>query len=124
MDDPPKVIVLAEDEVLIRMGAVAALTAAGFQVIEAAHATEALSFLQSSATITHLLFTDIHMPGDMNGLDLAHHARRHWPWIALLIASGDVHPQVWELPAGGRFLPKPYDVDDMVSRVHTMLAAA
>ena len=123
MGAAPKIIVLAEDEWLIRMSALEALTAAGFEVIEAAHAEEALSFLQSNATTTHLLFTDIHMPGDMNGLALAHHSQRHWPWIAILMASGNARPHGSELPIGSRFLPKPYDLDHMVSHIHDLLAA-
>ncbi len=123
MDGALNVIVVAEDEELTRSCAVEALTDAGFQVIEAAHATEALSFLQVNATTTHLLFTDIHMPGSMNGLELAHHARHHWPWIAILVASGNARPRQSELPPGGRFLPKPYDLDHMISHVHDLLAA-
>ena len=118
-----KTVVVAEDEALIRMLAVDVLVEAGFLVIEASHAAEALAALQVRAGQTHLLFTDIHMPGLMNGLELAHHVQRHWPWIALLIASGEFSPAADELPAGSRFLPKPYDLEHVVAHARAMTTA-
>ena len=119
----PFVVVLAEDEALIRMMAADVLTSAGYQVIEAEHGDHALAVLHSKARDIHILFTDIHMPGSMDGLALAHHSRRNWPWIALLIASGRARPAQEDLPAGSRFLAKPYDPDHMVSHVRELIAA-
>jgi CheY-like chemotaxis protein len=116
-------IVVAEDEVLIRMNAVDFLTEAGFEVIEAGHADEALTILGDQAADIHLLFTDVHMPGTMNGLELAHHARAHWPWIALLVVSGHAKPNTEELPEGSRFLTKPYDLDQVIGHVRELVAA-
>jgi CheY-like chemotaxis protein len=103
------VVVVADDEPLIRMTAVDELTDAGFMVIGAEHVEEAIAILESQAAHVDLLFTDIHMPGAMDGLALAHHASTNWPWIALLLASGKASPQAHEMPTGCRFLAKPYD---------------
>ncbi len=105
---------------LIRMVAVEVLTVAGLVVIEAAHAEEALAALETQAADVHVLFTDIHMPGSMNGLELAHHTRHHWPWIALLISSGRVRPELIEMPPGSRFLAKPYDPNHMLTHIREL----
>jgi CheY-like chemotaxis protein len=117
------VVVVVEDEVLIRMLAVETLTDAGFAVLEAEHATKALSYLEANAAGIDLLFTDIHMPGEMNGLGLAQHARTHWPWIKQLITSGRGEPVSQGMPPGSRFLPKPYDLDNVVAHVQALTAA-
>jgi DNA-binding response OmpR family regulator len=115
MKADPKTVVVAEDEFLIRMMAVDVLTDAEFVVIEAGHAQEALTALRSRPEVIHLLFTDIHMPGPMNGLELAHFVRIAWPHVALLIASGADTPHAAMLPAGSIFLTKPYDPDHVVA---------
>jgi CheY-like chemotaxis protein len=122
---PPRsfVVMVAEDEAIVRMMAVDFLTDAGFVVLEAAHADEALAILKTGADGIHALFTDIHMPGSMTGLELAHYARQHWPWVALLIASGQGNPHSWELPACSRFIPKPYNPEQMVVHVRELTAA-
>lgn len=93
------------------------LLGAGFSVLEAEHAGAALNILAARGTHVHVLFTDIHMPGSMNGLALAHHAHRNFPWIAVLVASGAATPAKHELPAGSRFLPKPYDHGHVVASI-------
>ena len=120
---PSVVVVVAEDDLLIRMMAVDALTDAGFVVIEAVQAAEALKILSVQADAVQALFTDIHMPGGMTGLELAHHVRSEWPWIALLVASGNSWPSPEALPAGSRFLPKPYDPDHVVQHVRELVDA-
>lgn len=117
-------VVVAEDDELIRMLAVEALTEAGFIVLEAECAGIALDHLHLYAAEVHLLFTDIQMPGDMNGLDLAQHTRAHWPWIAVLVASGLSQPKAHEMPFGSRFLPKPYHPDTMVAHARELVGAA
>lgn len=117
------VVLIAEDEPLIRMMAVDALSDAGFTVVEAEHADGALEILQAQADGVHVLFTDVHMPGTMDGLQLAHHAHGHWPWIAVLIASGQARPTAEELPLNSRFLPKPYDYHQVIQQVREMLSA-
>lgn len=123
MTQVSRLVVVAEDEVLIRMVAVEALVGAGFDVIEANHAGEALMVLTNQADRICVLFTDIHMPGDMDGLALAHHACVHWPWVALLIASGQALPLAAELPHGSRFLSKPYDPHHVVAHVRELAKA-
>ncbi len=114
-------VVVAEDEPLIRMAAAAALRDEGFEVMEAESAEEALGILQEHAWDVHVLFTDIHMPGSMDGLALAHHAALHWPWISFLIASGRAKPEDAELPARSRFVAKPYSHDHVITHVREML---
>lgn len=116
------VVVIVEDEPLIRMAAVDDLIDAGFMVIEAEHAADAIAILQSRAIYVDLLFTDIHMPGTMDGLALAHHASANWPWIALLLASGLTRPQTHEMPAGCWFLAKPYDPGKLVAHAKALTA--
>jgi two-component system, response regulator PdtaR len=115
------VAVVAEDEELIREVAVEALEDAGFTVLAAQHAEEALKHLQEHVETIHLLFTDIHMPGEMNGLELAHHAKTSWPWVALLICSGRPRPK--SLPEGGRFVAKPYEVEALINHTRELVGA-
>lgn len=116
----PKIILVAEDEIVIRMMVVGELICAGFKVIEAGHAEEALAILRSQASKIHVLFTDIRMPGLLDGLALAHHARLHWPWIALLVASGTDKPRAAELPRDSRFLSKPYKLDHVLAHIREL----
>jgi two-component system, response regulator PdtaR len=113
------VVVVVEDELLIRMAALGALADAGFEIVEAEHAAEALLVLQRRSNNVHALFTDIHMPGVMDGAALAHHARKNWPWMAILVTSARTisHP----LPDGSRFLPKPYEPGHVVHHLREML---
>jgi two-component system, response regulator PdtaR len=110
----PLVVVVAEDEMLLRMIAVEALTEEGFIAIEAGHATAALDVCKSRANEIDVLFTDIRMPGSMDGLELAHRVRERWPQISVVIASGNVYVGADELPEGACFLPKPYDMRRVV----------
>jgi CheY-like chemotaxis protein len=123
MQAKSRIVLVAEDEPLIRMATAEMLTEAGFSVIEAAHAEEALSVLQARHADICVLFTDIHMPGNMDGVALAHHARQHWPSIGLLVASGKARPASTGLPSKCRFLLKPYDPDHVVSHVRELVAA-
>ena len=119
-DAAPVVVVVVEDEAMIRMMAVDLLTDAGFAVHEARDAEEALAILHAQAAAVNVLFTDINMPGAMDGLALAHHARGAWPWIGLLVASGKALPVAAELPAGSAFMAKPYDARRMVAQVREL----
>jgi DNA-binding NtrC family response regulator len=114
------VVVVVEDEVLIRLAVVTALEEANFGVIEAGHAGEALAVLEREAVRVHVVFTDVHMPGPMDGLMLAHHVRRHWPHIGLLVASGQGIVSEEAMPNGGRFIPKPYRLDHVVRHIREL----
>jgi hypothetical protein len=82
-----------------------------------------LAYLRDNAQKTRALFTDIHVPGSMDGLALAHLSRRAWPWISLLIASARAHPEAHEMPEGGRFIPKPYEPDHVVHHLRELIGA-
>ena len=114
------VVVVAEDEWLIRMTVVDALTASGIIVNEAEDATAALSHLTASPDLVNVLFTDVQMPGAMDGLELAHHVRATWPRIGLLITSGALRPDGSDLPDGARFLAKPYEHAEVIRHVREL----
>jgi CheY-like chemotaxis protein len=101
-------ILIVEDEPLVRLCAVEALEDAGYQVVEAANADEAIAILESRRDI-RVIFTDIHMPGSMDGLKLAHAVRHRWPPIKIIVTSGREKIASEDLPEGGRFFAKPYD---------------
>jgi CheY-like chemotaxis protein len=101
------VVLVVEDEFLLRMDAVDIITAAGFEVLEASNADQAIEILESRFDIT-VVFTDIQMPGSMDGLKLAAAIRGRWPPIKIVATSGHVDVKRDDLPEGGRFVPKPY----------------
>ena len=103
-----RAILIVEDEPLVRLCAVDAVAAAGFEVIEAASADEAIQILERRSDIL-AVFTDIQMPGSMDGLKLAHAVRNRWPPIKLIVTSGRELVTEHDLPEGGRFFAKPYD---------------
>jgi CheY-like chemotaxis protein len=101
------VVLIVEDEFLLRMHAVDMIQAAGFEVVEAANADQAIDILETRPDIT-VVFTDIQIPGSMDGLKLAQAIRGRWPPIKIVATSGRVNVAEADLPEGGRFLPKPY----------------
>jgi two-component system, response regulator PdtaR len=98
-------VLIVEDEPLIRMGAVSLLEDAGFAVHEAGRADAAIRILELHKEI-RLIFTDINMPGSMDGLKLAHYVRGRWPPVKIIVTSGHVRVSEDSLPAGAVFLPK------------------
>jgi DNA-binding NtrC family response regulator len=123
-ENEPVGVILVEDEPLIRMVAEAMLCDCGFQVFVAADAYEALRILESEAVHIQVLFTDVNMPGTMNGLTLAHYVRRHWPWISELITSGRGSSGRAAMPEGSRFIAKPYDLNSVVNEIRDLAEAA
>jgi two-component system, response regulator PdtaR len=117
------VVLVAEDEPLILMAAVDHLTEEGFEVLAAGHAEEALAILALKAADVHVLFTDVHMPGELDGVALTHRVSTHWPWIGLLVTSAYL-AQSKGLPAGCRFLHKPYSRGDVVLHIRELIKAA
>jgi CheY-like chemotaxis protein len=101
------VVLIVEDEFLLRLDAAEVIRAAGFEVIEAGNADQAIEVLEARPDIT-VVFTDIQMPGSMDGLKLARAVRGRWPPIKIIATSGRLHVAEADLPEGGRFLPKPY----------------
>jgi len=100
------IALVAEDEPLLRMEAVDLLEEAGFTVLEAANTDQALGHLASVDTI-ELLYTDIEMPGPIDGIDLAREVAARWPRVSIVVCSGRVNPGERELPRQARFLSKP-----------------
>ncbi len=101
------VVLIVEDELLLRMDAISMIANAGFEVIEASSADEAIAILESRRDIS-VVFTDIQMPGSMDGLKLARAVRGRWPPIKIIATSGHLDVRETDLPEGGRFLAKPY----------------
>ncbi|GJE45945.1 response regulator [Methylobacterium soli] len=111
------VAVVAEDEPILRLEAVDFLEEAGFEVLDAADAVQALRHLEQHPDVC-LLFTDVQMPpGGMTGLDLAREVAERWPLTAIVICSGIAEPDPATLPSTARFVPKPF----LPSRMRTIL---
>src|SRR5580704_14242736 len=116
------VILIVEDEALVRLSAVDMLEDAGFRMIEAVNSEQALELLAADSDV-QLLFTDVNMPGTIDGLALARQVRDRWPHIGIMIASGKQEPQPEKLPAGSRFEQKPYSTDMVVRHARELTSA-
>jgi CheY-like chemotaxis protein len=116
------VVLIVEDDLLIRLQAAQIISEAEFDVLEASSADEAISILEARSDIT-VLFTDIQMPGSMDGLKLAAAVKGRWPPIKIVTTSGlvDVRPE--DLPEGGRFIPKPYNVIQLTTTLQELTAS-
>jgi len=115
------VILVVEDDVLLRMDAAEMIAAGEFDVIEAANADEAIAILETRLDIT-AVFTDIQMPGSMDGLRLAAAVRDRWPPIKIIATSGQVTIGRDDLPDGGCFLPKPYSPAQILKTLRELTA--
>ena len=113
------VVLVVEDEFLIRMHAAEMIEEAGFEVLEASNADEAVEMLEARFDIA-VVFTDIQMPGSMDGLKLAKAVRDRWPPIHIVATSGFVDVRIDDLPNGGRFLPKPYSPAQVIGALHEL----
>jgi two-component system, response regulator PdtaR len=108
------VVLVVEDEYLVRMHAAAVIEDAGYDVIEACNADEAISLLEARKDI-RIVFTDIEMPGSMDGLKLAHAVRHRWPPIQLILTSGRHCLKDHQIPMRSRFLSKPYEASVLIA---------
>ena len=115
----PKAILVVEDDVLIRLAVADDLMAAGFHVIQAANADEALKVLRSFVGVD-LVLTDIHMPGSFDGLGLARQVRAGWPDLKIVVLSGDL-PSVRPTDLADAFLSKPYNFSAILAVVKQLL---
>jgi len=116
------VILVVEDEALVRSAAVGILEDAGFRMVEAANGDQALELLVADSDV-QLLFTDVTMPGAIDGLGLARQVRDRWPHIAIMIVSAKQVTQVEGLPLGFRFEQKPYSLDTIVRHARELTSA-
>jgi DNA-binding NtrC family response regulator len=112
----PKEVLVVEDEPLVRMVAADALVDQGMMAWEASDASEALNLLEKHPRIG-VMFTDVNMPGEMNGVELAHEVSVMRPDVKLIITSGGAAIDSKDLPEHGTFLPKPYRTERMVNIV-------
>lgn len=115
-------VLVVEDETFILMDAVEMLRAAGFDILEAINADEAIQMLERYSDI-HLIFTDIDMPGSMNGLKLSAAVRDRWPPVKIIVTSGHFKVQAGDLPVGARFIAKPYKPTQIISAVRELTSA-
>ncbi len=107
-------VLVVEDDSLINWMATDELKKAGYQAISAFNADEAIEILESRGDI-RLIFTDIDMPGSMDGLMLAAAVRHRWPPVRIIVTSGKHFPA--ELPESAVFIPKPYSAEKIVETV-------
>jgi CheY-like chemotaxis protein len=119
----PAVVLVVEDEMLLRMRAVDMVEDAGYTSVEAVDADEAVAILESRSDIA-LLFTDIQMPGSMDGLGLAHAVHERWPPIKIILVSGQLKPANTEIPANSRFFGKPLEAKVMIALMQCMIGRA
>src|SRR5450759_812832 len=113
-------VLVVEDEMLLRMRAVDMVEDAGFIPIEAVNADDALAILESRADV-QLLFTDIQMPGSMDGLKLAHAVHERWPLIKIILVSGQLKLTDNDRPPDSRFFGKPLGVKQMIAEMQDMM---
>ena len=114
---PNALIVVVDDDVFERMGASGMFVGAGYRVLEAEDAEEALRFFETNADI-RLLFTDVSMPGSMSGSDLAHQVAERWPSVGIIVASGRPRPHM--LPLSMLFHDKPYEPSAVLRQAREM----
>ena len=117
-----KIVLVVEDEPLLMMAAVDMVEDAGFDVVEAVNADEAVSILESRTDI-RIVLTDIDMPGSINGLKLAAAVRDRWPPIEIVIVSGHVKPRPEDLPPRSIFFAKPYDEQKVTATLRKFAAS-
>jgi two-component sensor histidine kinase/DNA-binding response OmpR family regulator len=115
-----RAVLVVEDEMMLRMRAVDMVEDAGFTPVEAINADDALAILESRSDI-ELLFTDIQMPGSMDGLKLAYAVHERWPLIKIILVSGQLKLTDDDKPADSRFFGKPLDVKQMIAELQDMI---
>jgi two-component system, response regulator PdtaR len=115
--DSPIYVLVVEDEFLSRLHAVNLVEDAGYKAVEASNAEEAIAILEARKDI-RIVFTDVDMPGTMDGLKLAHAIRTRWPPIELIVTSGHFNLSDADMPERGRFFSKPYRDQDITSAIN------
>jgi DNA-binding NtrC family response regulator len=118
--DQKAIVLVVEDETLVRMHGTDILEEAGFIVLEAADAEQAVAILCQRDDV-HVLFSDIDMPGEMDGLKLAHHVHARWPKIRLLLTSGHHVIEAAAIPSNGKFIAKPWAQEVLIGKIQEVL---
>jgi two-component system, response regulator PdtaR len=113
------IVLIVEDEPLVRLIGADLLAEAGFEVLEARNADEALRILEATPEV-RVVFSDVEMPGSLDGLGLARNICRRWPRIGILLTSGH-RIREETIPREGRFLPKPYDGKALVRQIEEIV---
>ncbi len=114
-----KFVLIVEDDPILLLHSVDLIEGEGYDVIEARNADEAIAILEGRVDIA-IVFTDVEMPGTMDGLKLARFIRNRWPPVHLIVASGRTSPLAHELPEGSRFFAKPYNDASLISALNDM----
>jgi len=122
MKNDRHVVLVVEDEAIIRMGAVDLVESAGYEALEARDADAAIAILEARADID-LIFTDVQMPGTMDGIKLAHYVRSRWPPVRIIVASGAALLRESDLPDGSVFFSKPYQDTRITDTMARLLAS-
>jgi two-component system, response regulator PdtaR len=115
------VVLAVEDEPLILMLAIDMIRDAGFEALWASNADEAIRILESRDDI-RIVFTDVNMPGAMDGIRLAQAVRGRWPPIKIIVTSGFSRGELKSLPEGSQFIPKPYHARQISDALHSLAA--
>jgi DNA-binding NtrC family response regulator len=125
LDDPPEgkasrggahpVVVIVEDEPLLRAMSEALIEELGFETSAHETAERALDYIASDAGHVRAVFTDINVPGSIDGLALAKDVARRWPWIDVIVVTGGPSPEDGAIPAGAKFMLKPWRALDVIA---------
>ena len=118
--ETPPVVLVVEDEMLLRMQATDAVEDAGYISVEAVDADEAVAILEARSDIA-LLLTDIQMPGSMDGLTLAHAVHERWPPIKIILVSGKLNRADIVIPDDSRFFAKPLAAETIIAEMQDMI---
>jgi two-component system, response regulator PdtaR len=119
---PAPLVLVVEDEPLIRTLVVDVLAEKGLDVSEASTADEALAVMTLRPEVK-VLFSDINMPGELSGLDLAREVHHRWPKVQLMLTSGRARTLKEDLPDAGVFISKPYDIEAIAERIYRLTLA-
>ena len=114
----PHAVLIVEDDQLLRLLTVHIMEQAGFEAVQAENADEAVAILETRSDIA-VLFTDIDMPGSMDGVKLAHAVRNRWPPIKIIVVSSRVIDR--DLPTDSHFYVKPYHAEKVMSEICSLL---
>ncbi|MBX9649575.1 MAG: response regulator [Xanthobacteraceae bacterium] len=117
----PMIVLVVEDEPMLLLMAGTLVEDAGLQPLFAKNADEAVAILENRTDI-RIVFTDVDMPGSMDGIKLASAIRHRWPPISIIVVSGHKNVSLAELPEGARFFGKPYDEQRVIETLVAMAA--